>query len=88
MNCFYRCLFPPEPRDGIIGLTEDETAFYFNPYSGEPSLDFPKAERKPHVSDTHLFIVERSYLPFGGGKVPFSSDVILLVANFLRFGRS
>ncbi|OJA20678.1 HLTF/DNA helicase [Rhizopogon vesiculosus] len=38
--------FPPEPRDGIIDLTEDEKAFYFNPYSGELSLDFPKAERK------------------------------------------
>lgn len=38
--------FPAEPRDGIIDLTEDERPFYFNPYSGELSLDFPKAERK------------------------------------------
>ncbi|KAG0707588.1 SNF2 family N-terminal domain-containing protein [Suillus ampliporus] len=39
-------VFPAEPRDGIIDLTEDEKPFYFNPYSGELSLDFPKAERK------------------------------------------
>ncbi|KAG2050647.1 hypothetical protein BDR06DRAFT_960022 [Suillus hirtellus] len=37
--------FPAEPRDGIIDLTADEKPFYFNPYSGELSLDFPKAER-------------------------------------------
>jgi len=46
VNCSYRYVFPPEPRDGIIDLTEDEKAFYFNPYSGELSLDFPKAECK------------------------------------------
>ncbi|KAF9245698.1 P-loop containing nucleoside triphosphate hydrolase protein [Melanogaster broomeanus] len=39
-------VFPAEPCNGIIDLTEDETPFYFNPYSGELSLDFPKAERK------------------------------------------
>ncbi|KIJ66394.1 hypothetical protein HYDPIDRAFT_109414 [Hydnomerulius pinastri MD-312] len=39
-------VFPCEPRDGIIDLTEDEKPFYFNPYSGELSLEFPKAERK------------------------------------------
>lgn len=38
--------FPAEPQDGIIDLTQDEKLFYFNPYSGELSLDFPKAERK------------------------------------------
>ncbi|KAJ7110331.1 DNA repair protein RAD5 [Mycena crocata] len=38
--------FPP-PRDGgVIDLTADETPFYFNPYSGELSLEFPRAERK------------------------------------------
>ncbi|KAJ6601311.1 DNA repair protein RAD5 [Mycena vulgaris] len=37
----------PHPHDGgIIDLTADETPFYFNPYSGELSLEFPKAERK------------------------------------------
>ncbi|KAJ6486097.1 DNA repair protein RAD5 [Mycena vitilis] len=37
----------PHPRDGeVIDLTADETPFYFNPYSGELTLDFPKAERK------------------------------------------
>ncbi|KAF9225351.1 hypothetical protein BS17DRAFT_701291 [Gyrodon lividus] len=39
-------VFPAEPRNGIIDLTEDEKPFYFNPYSGELSLDFPKAEHK------------------------------------------
>ncbi|KAG2350922.1 hypothetical protein BDR05DRAFT_955063 [Suillus weaverae] len=38
--------FPAEPQDGVIDLTEAEKLFYFNPYSGELSLDFPKAERK------------------------------------------
>lgn len=39
--------FPHEPcmNDDIIDLTADEKLFYFNPYSGELSLDFPKAER-------------------------------------------
>ncbi|KAJ6623172.1 SNF2 family N-terminal domain-containing protein [Mycena sp. CBHHK59/15] len=37
----------PHPHDGgIIDLTADEKPFYFNPYSGELSLQFPKAERK------------------------------------------
>ncbi|KAH8102375.1 SNF2 family N-terminal domain-containing protein [Cristinia sonorae] len=39
-------IFPPEPKDGMIDLTADETTFYYNEYSGELSLDFPKAERK------------------------------------------
>ncbi|KAH7886199.1 SNF2 family N-terminal domain-containing protein [Phlebopus sp. FC_14] len=39
-------VFPCKPRDGLIDLTEDERPFYFNPYSGELSLEFPKAERK------------------------------------------
>ncbi|KAL4070532.1 SNF2 family N-terminal domain-containing protein [Scleroderma citrinum] len=38
--------FPSEPRDGVVDLTEDERPFYFNAYSGELSLDFPKAELK------------------------------------------
>ncbi|KAI0784921.1 SNF2 family N-terminal domain-containing protein [Abortiporus biennis] len=39
-------IFPLEPNDGIIDLTAEEKAFYFNDYSGELSLEFPKAERK------------------------------------------
>ncbi|PPQ79873.1 hypothetical protein CVT25_002929 [Psilocybe cyanescens] len=40
-------VFPEEPvKDGeTIDLTADEKPFYFNPYSGELSLDFPRAER-------------------------------------------
>lgn len=38
--------FPAEPREGLIDLTEDEKPFYFNPYSGELSLEFPKSELK------------------------------------------
>jgi DNA repair protein RAD5 len=41
-----RYVFPPEPCDGIIDLTQEGQPFYFNPYSGELSLDFPKAERR------------------------------------------
>lgn len=41
-----RYAFPHEPSiDGMIDLTEDDKPFYFNPYSGELSLAFPKAER-------------------------------------------
>ncbi|KAI6048010.1 SNF2 family N-terminal domain-containing protein [Pisolithus marmoratus] len=38
--------FPTEAREGVIDLTEDEKPFYFNPYSGELSLEFPKSELK------------------------------------------
>ncbi|VDB84343.1 unnamed protein product [Peniophora sp. CBMAI 1063] len=40
--------FPTEPVDGVIDLTAEaeQRPFYFNPYSGELSLTFPKAERK------------------------------------------
>ncbi|TFK26658.1 DNA repair protein RAD5 [Coprinopsis marcescibilis] len=40
--------FPHDPtNDGdVIDLTMDEKVFYFNPYSGELSLEFPKTERK------------------------------------------
>ncbi|KAG8862978.1 DNA helicase rad5 [Tulasnella sp. 330] len=38
-------IFPFEPRDGVIDLCEEEQPFYYNPYSGELSLDFPRAER-------------------------------------------
>ncbi|OCH95686.1 hypothetical protein OBBRIDRAFT_871170 [Obba rivulosa] len=38
-------IFPPEPGEGLIDLTSDDMAFYFNEYSGELSLDFPKAVR-------------------------------------------
>jgi DNA repair protein RAD5 len=41
-----RYIFPTEPGGGIIDLTLDEKPFYFNAYSGELSLDFPKSERK------------------------------------------
>lgn len=39
-------MFPSEPSAGIIDLTMNERPFYFNPYSGELSLEFPKAEIK------------------------------------------
>ncbi|KAH9849280.1 SNF2 family N-terminal domain-containing protein [Lenzites betulinus] len=38
--------FPFDPNNEMIDLTADEQPFYFNEYSGELSLDFPKAERK------------------------------------------
>jgi DNA repair protein RAD5 len=44
----FRYFFPePVIIDGeVIDLSADEKPFYLNPYSGEMSLDFPKAERK------------------------------------------
>ena len=41
-----RYVFPLEPTEGIIDLTSDERPFYFNEFSGELSLEMPKAERK------------------------------------------
>lgn len=42
-----RYAFPHEPSTaGVIDLTSDEHRFYFNPYSGDMSLQFPKAERR------------------------------------------
>jgi DNA repair protein RAD5 len=40
-----RFIFPVEPAvDGVIDLCDEEEApFYFNPYSGELSLEFPKS---------------------------------------------
>ncbi|CAL1694577.1 unnamed protein product [Somion occarium] len=38
-------VIPLEPTDGIIDLTADEKPFYFNEFSGELSLEFPRAER-------------------------------------------
>ncbi|KAJ7044998.1 DNA repair protein RAD5 [Mycena alexandri] len=40
-----RYAFSHPNNGGVIDLTADEIPFYFNPYSGELSLDFPKAER-------------------------------------------
>ncbi|KAB5589602.1 hypothetical protein CTheo_6954 [Ceratobasidium theobromae] len=37
-------VFPFEEDGGVIDLCADERSFYFNPYSGELSLDFVKAE--------------------------------------------
>jgi len=42
----HRFKFPSEPSEDIIDLTMSEQPFYFNPYSGELSLEFPKAEIK------------------------------------------
>ncbi|TDL28160.1 hypothetical protein BD410DRAFT_870386 [Rickenella mellea] len=38
--------FPSEPHNGVIDLTAEERPFYFNSYSGELSLEFPRAEIK------------------------------------------
>jgi DNA repair protein RAD5 len=39
-------MFPPEPDDnGAIDLTGDDESFYFNPYAGGLSLEFPKVDR-------------------------------------------
>ena len=47
INSDNRYAFPYEElADGIIDITEERKPFYFNPYSGELSLVFPRAERK------------------------------------------
>ncbi|CAE6450930.1 unnamed protein product [Rhizoctonia solani] len=37
-------IFPFEEDDGVIDLCADERSFYFNPYSGELSLNFVRTE--------------------------------------------
>ncbi|CAK5264621.1 unnamed protein product [Mycena citricolor] len=39
-------IFPSPQTGGFIDLTAEDKVFYFNAYSGELSLDFPRAERK------------------------------------------
>lgn len=48
MFCFSRYIFPLEPNSnsGDIDLAVDGQAFYFNTYSGEFSLEVPRAEQK------------------------------------------
>lgn len=41
-----RYVFPSDPHQGVIDLTAEDRPFYFNEYSGELSVDFPRAERK------------------------------------------
>lgn len=41
-----RYAFPADPNKEVIDLTQDDRPFYFNDYSGELSLEFPRAERK------------------------------------------
>jgi DNA repair protein RAD5 len=45
VNSLRRYVFPRDVVDGVIDLTSDERPFYFNPYSGELSLEFQKAEK-------------------------------------------
>ncbi|KAH7107135.1 SNF2 family N-terminal domain-containing protein [Auriculariales sp. MPI-PUGE-AT-0066] len=48
-SSFGRYSFPQdlsEMDDDLVDLTEDEQPFYYNSYSGELSLAFPKAERR------------------------------------------
>jgi DNA repair protein RAD5 len=44
IDLIFRYAFPVEPVQGMIDLTADERPFYFNSYSGELSLEFPKAD--------------------------------------------
>lgn len=63
LNPFFRYVFPAEPRDGVIDLTDDEKPFYYNPYSGELSLDFPKAERRLKGGIlAYVFVLSAMYL--------------------------
>lgn len=43
---YIRYAFPQPILSGeFVDLTADDKLFYFNPYSGELSLEFPKAKR-------------------------------------------
>lgn len=47
LNSDTRYAFPYEElASGIIDMTEEQKPFYFNPYSGELSLTFPRVEKK------------------------------------------
>lgn len=56
-----RFSFPFEPSDeGIIDLCDEEQPFYFNPYSGELSLEFPKL--RTHTRGGILAYVDSLFL--------------------------
>ena len=75
-----RYIFPLEPTSGPIDLTADEMPFYFNEYSGELSLEFPKAERHfrggilayAQLSVSSLFSLTESLCRDGNVSVPFA----------------
>lgn len=46
LTLLFRYTFPSDPHRGVIDLTAEDRPFYFNGYSGELSLQFPRAERK------------------------------------------
>ncbi|CAA7268072.1 unnamed protein product [Cyclocybe aegerita] len=68
--------FPQEPViDGdMIDLTADDKLFYFNSYSGELSLDFPKAER--NCKGGILAQISVSMIEMGMGKTIMLSALI------------
>ncbi|TFY55395.1 hypothetical protein EVG20_g9332 [Dentipellis fragilis] len=68
--------FPAEPVDGIYDLTAEEQPFYFNPYSGELSLEFPKTERKCKGGILADGITNMVFTEMGMGKTIMISSLI------------
>ncbi|EIN13831.1 DNA repair protein RAD5 [Punctularia strigosozonata HHB-11173 SS5] len=75
--------FPGELVEGIIDLTAEERPFYFNPYSGELSLKFPKAEKNckggilaDHDSTYNLTLSSLRLSEMGMGKTIMLSALI------------
>ncbi|KAF8899229.1 DNA repair protein RAD5 [Infundibulicybe gibba] len=69
-------VFPQEPcaEGEPIDLTADDKFFYFNPYSGELSLQFPKAERNCRGGILAYWIL--TFLVVGMGKTIMLSALI------------
>ncbi|CAE6386859.1 unnamed protein product [Rhizoctonia solani] len=68
--------FPFEEDEGVIDLCADERSFYFNPYSGELSLNFVRTEN--HKKGGILADGTKSYFAFqvGMGKSIMMSSLI------------
>ncbi|KAF5392416.1 hypothetical protein D9757_002302 [Collybiopsis confluens] len=48
--------FPSKPNGDVIDLTQDEKPFYFSPYSGEISLNFPRFEHNWTVNMPNVLL--------------------------------
>ncbi|KAF8512694.1 SNF2 family N-terminal domain-containing protein [Gautieria morchelliformis] len=69
--------FPYEElADGVIDMTEEQKPFYYNPYSGELSLAFPRAEKKCRGGILAYTLSNSSLVTVGMGKTIMISSLL------------
>ncbi|CAE6501552.1 unnamed protein product [Rhizoctonia solani] len=69
-------IFPFEEDDGVIDLCADERSFYFNPYSGELSLNFVKTQNHKKGGILADALLTLHLLEVGMGKSIMMSSLI------------